>query len=86
MGVIERVSDKPYIVLPLSVVISRKPRLVVDASRDLNPFVLDRKVKLTTLQKENEGVAVALDGVRTGPSHPREVVGKEASQCAGQSV
>ena len=56
LGVIEEVKEKPYIVLPLSLVHSNKPRLVVDASRDLNPYVIDRAVKLTTLQKENEGV------------------------------
>ena len=56
LGVIEEVKERPYIVLPLSLVHSNKPRLVVDASRDLNPYVEDRAVKLTTLQKENEGV------------------------------
>ena len=56
LGVIQRVTEKPYIVLPLSLVHSNKPRLVIDASRGLNPFVEDRAVKLTTLQKENEGV------------------------------
>ena len=49
LGCISRVEEKPYIVLPLSVVYSKKLRLVVDASRHLNPYIEDRKVKLEDL-------------------------------------
>ena len=49
LGCISRVSEQPYIVLPLSVVFSKKLRLVVDASRHLNPYLMDRKVKLEDL-------------------------------------
>lgn len=50
LGCISRVKERPYIVLPLSVVFSKKQRLVVDASRHLNPFIEDRKVKLEDLE------------------------------------
>ena len=36
LGCIEKVTKRPYLVLPLSVVFSKKLRLVVDASRGLN--------------------------------------------------
>ena len=49
LGCIERVTEQPYITLPLSVVFSKKLRLVVDASRHLNPFLKDRKIKLEDL-------------------------------------
>ena len=49
LGCIERVNEKPYLCLPLSVVFSKKYRLVVDASRHLNPFLEDRKIKLEDL-------------------------------------
>ena len=49
LGCISKVSEKPYIVLPLTVVYSKKLRLVVDASRTLNPFIIDQKVKLEGL-------------------------------------
>ena len=49
LGCVARVEQRPYIVLPLSVVFSKKLRLVVDASRGLNPFLEDRKVKLEDL-------------------------------------
>ena len=44
LGVISRVPVQPYIVLPLSVMYSKKLRLVVDASRTLNPWVQDRHI------------------------------------------
>ena len=51
LGVISGVSVQPYIVLPLSVVYSKKLRLVVDASRSLNPWVQDRHIKLENLDR-----------------------------------
>ena len=49
LGCIARVEEKPTIVLPLSCVYSTKWRLVVDASRTLNPFCTKRKIKLEDL-------------------------------------
>ena len=49
LGCITRVQDAPYLCLPLSVVFSKKLRLVVDASRHLNPYMIDRKVRLEGL-------------------------------------
>ena len=49
LGCISRTKEQPYLVLPLSVVFSKKLRLLVDASRHLNPFLADRKVKLEDL-------------------------------------
>lgn len=49
LGCIRRVKTRPYLCLPMSVVFSKKSRLVVDASRHLNPFILDRKIKLEDL-------------------------------------
>ena len=46
LGCIERVYEQPYIVLPLSSVFSKKKRLVIDASRALNPFLKHRRLKL----------------------------------------
>ena len=46
LGCIERVSCKPFIILPLSSIYSKKKRLVVDASRGLNPYLKDRRVRL----------------------------------------
>ena len=54
LGCVKRVAYQPYLVLPLSVVFSRKLRLVVDASRGLNPYLLDRKVKLEDLGTAEE--------------------------------
>ena len=51
LGCIYRVTEQPHVVLPLSVVFSNKWRLVVDASRHLNPFVEKRHVKLETLDE-----------------------------------
>ena len=49
LGCIRRVKQKPYLCLPLSIVFSNKWRLVVDASRHLNPYIIDRKIKLEDL-------------------------------------
>ena len=49
LGCIQRVQEQPTIVLPLSAVFSKKWRLVVDASRTLNPFCTRRKIKLEDL-------------------------------------
>ena len=56
LGCIKKVNVQPHIVLPLSVVYSTKWRLVVDASRHLNPYLFKRTVKLDTLPKANQGV------------------------------
>ena len=49
IGCIERVVSRPTIVLPLSLVMSNKLRLVVDASRGLNPHCTSRGIKLDDL-------------------------------------
>ena len=49
LGCIKKVEKRLYLVLPISVVFSKKLRLVVDASRGLNPYLVDRKVKLENL-------------------------------------
>ena len=49
LGCISRVNSPPFLCLPLSVVFSKKLRLVVDASRHLNPYLEDRKIKLEDL-------------------------------------
>ena len=50
LGCISSVKERPEVILPLSVVFSKKYRLVVDASRHLNPYMQDRKIKLETLE------------------------------------
>ena len=50
LGCITRVPARPYLVLPLSSVFSKKKRLVVDASRALNPYLQDRAVRLQDLR------------------------------------
>ena len=49
LGCISRVQKQPKVVLPLSVVYSKKPRLVVDASRGLNPYCTKRGIVLEDL-------------------------------------
>ena len=49
LGCIYKVSRQPHIVLPFSSVFSKKLRLVVDASRHLNPYIVDRHIKLEDL-------------------------------------
>ena len=46
LNCIKRVPVQPHIVLPLSSVFSKKKRLVVDASRTLNPYIQHRRVRL----------------------------------------
>ena len=46
LGCVVRVEQRPYITLPLSSVFSGKKRLVVDASRALNPFCTARGIKV----------------------------------------
>ena len=48
-GCTSRVAEKPRIVLPISVVYSNKWRGVVDASRQITPFVVKNKVFLEPL-------------------------------------
>ena len=49
LGCIYRVNVKPKVVLPFSVVHSGKWRMVVDASRHINPYLIEKHVKLETL-------------------------------------
>jgi hypothetical protein len=56
MGAIRATKTKPHLILPLSVVFSNKLRLVVDGSRNLNPFLEDLKVKLSHLDAANESL------------------------------
>ena len=49
LGCIVRVQEQPKVVLPLSAVFSKKWRLVVDASRTLNPYCTRRKIMLEDL-------------------------------------
>ena len=46
LNCIYRVNERPHLVLPLSSVFSKKKRLVVDASRHLNPYIEHRRVRL----------------------------------------
>jgi len=51
-GAIVEVSHRPYIVLPIQVAVQRaKKRLIVDASRAINPWLTDGHVKLPTLPR-----------------------------------
>ena len=54
IGCIERIPYQPRIVLPCSVVFSNKWRLVTDASRHINPWVVKNKVKLDSLDTAEE--------------------------------
>ena len=73
LGCISRVKEKPHLVLPLSSVFSKKKRLVVDASRALNPFLLDRKVRLQDLRDIpnilKPGMVQAVDDLDSGYWH-----------------
>ena len=46
LGCIVKVQQRPFITLPLSSVFSGKKRLVVDASRGLNPYCTARGIKV----------------------------------------
>jgi hypothetical protein len=56
IGAIRATKVKPHCILPLSVVFSNKLRLVVDGSRNLNPYLEDLKVKLSHLDVANENL------------------------------
>lgn len=43
---LSKVTERPHLILPLSSVFSKKKRLVVDASRALNPHLQHRRVRL----------------------------------------
>ena len=49
LGCIYRVKEKPKVVMPFSIVHSGKWRLVGDASRHINPYLVEKHVKLETL-------------------------------------
>ena len=49
LGCLRRVQERPFITLPLSLVFSGKLRLVVDASRGLNPYCKARGIKVQIL-------------------------------------
>ena len=53
LGCIKHVDIKPEIILPLSSVLSNRKRLVVDGSRNLNPFIADKPVQLSHLERAN---------------------------------
>jgi hypothetical protein len=46
MGCIKKVTQRPRVVNPMSVVLSNKWRLVLDGSRNLNPYCTQRGIKL----------------------------------------
>ena len=50
LGCVSRVYSKPHLVLPLSSIFSKKKRVVIDASRALNPYLQDRNVRLQDLR------------------------------------
>ena len=56
---VRRVNERPEIVLPLSKVFSNKDRLVLDASRGLNPWCRKRGVKL-------DGLGSIMNSIRPG--------------------
>jgi hypothetical protein len=82
---IERVCEQPRVVLPLTAVFSKKMRLVVDASQDLNPYLEKRDVALEDLTTLAEIVEkedwIAIDDLDSGYWHValnpimRELVG-----------
>ena len=49
LGCLERVYKQPTVVMPLSAVFSKKWRLVLDASRDVNPYCEKISIKLDDL-------------------------------------
>jgi hypothetical protein len=55
---ITRVDYVPWCVLPLQLVhrADRDPRVVIDASHQINPYMIKRGVRLSTLHQFNEGV------------------------------
>ena len=73
LGCITRVESQPHLVLPLSSVFSKKKRLVVDASRALNGYLLDRAVRLQDLRDIpnmlKPGMVQAVDDLDSGYWH-----------------
>lgn len=55
-GCLVATNEPPHLVLPLSVVYSNKTRLVVDGSRNLNPYLRKRSIKLSHLDSANQGL------------------------------
>jgi hypothetical protein len=53
-GCIVATEETPHLVLPLSLVFSNKWRLVIDGSRNLNPYLRKRPVKLSHLESANQ--------------------------------
>ncbi len=78
LGCLGREDVRPHVILPLSSVWSKKRRLVVDASRGLNPYIFKRPVVLEQLDSFAEvlknGDFVAVDDLDSGywqlPLHP----------------
>jgi hypothetical protein len=56
IGAIRATKIKPHLILPMSVVFSNKLRLVIDGSRNLNPYLEDQKVTLLHLDVANENL------------------------------
>ena len=73
LGCITRVDGRPHIVLPLSSIFSKKKRVVVDASRSLNPFLEHRRVRLQDLRDipniVREGDFMCTDDLDSGYWH-----------------
>ena len=74
LGCVKRVPPgASWVEIPLSVVYSNKLRLVVDASRHINPFVKKRPIKLDSLedfaQLVNRGDFVVVDDLDSGYWH-----------------
>jgi hypothetical protein len=55
IGAIEACKEIPHITMPLSVVYSNKWRMLSDGSRNLNPYIKERKVTLSHLGSFHEG-------------------------------
>ena len=70
LGCVQEVDGPSRVMLPLSVVFSNKTRLVVDASRHLNPWVKKESTKLDSLDDVGEllkpGMFVAVDDLDSG--------------------
>ena len=70
LGCIARVGGRPRVILPLSMVFSKKMRLVMDASRGLNPYILKRDVTLegldTFAEILREGDYIAINDLKSG--------------------
>jgi hypothetical protein len=58
-GAVSMVDFQPWCVLPLQLVHrpDKKPRVVIDGSRQINPYLFKRGVRLSTLHQFNEGVS-----------------------------